>query len=392
MASLTRITNTPRDYAWGTPGGVARLLGGPVSTKPEAELWLGSHPGSPSRSVAAGGEWSDLAGWEQASGRRLPFLLKVLSAASPLSLQAHPTPGQAREGFDREERSGIARDAAERNYRDPFAKPEIIVAAEDGFEALCGFREPAAVVAELDELLADGAGNEVERWRDLLRGADPLRHATAWLLSGSPEVDDLIADLTRIARGHPDRFELLVRLADAYPGDPGIAVALMTNRLTLRAGEALWLPAGNIHAYLRGTGIELMGPSDNVLRGGLTPKHIDVAELQRVVDFSPSASPSLEPERVGSSVVSYRPASHASGRGAGFQLLVVTGEATLPLTSPAIALCVTGSFSLTSEGTSLEVGRGEAVFVDEPGDLAISGSGQLYLAVGSDELPAPVPA
>jgi mannose-6-phosphate isomerase len=388
MTTLTLITNTPRDYAWGTHGGISRLLGHPATNALEAELWLGSHPASPSRAVRAGTGWRDLAEWERFSGRRLPFLLKVLSAASPLSLQAHPTREQARSGFEREEAAGIRRDAAERNYRDPFAKPEIIVAVESGFEALCGFREPAVIVVDLNALMSRGLGCEAERWRELLSGADPLRRATSWLLSGDPGVRTLVAELAAVARREPARFELLDRLAGTHPGDPGIAVALMTNHVTLGALEALWLPAGNIHAYLRGTGIELMGPSDNVLRGGLTPKHVDVAQLLKVVDFRPLSSTRLLPEQVDRDVVSYRPASVASGRGVDFQLLALRGVTTVELDSPAIALCVAGSFSLTSGDARLNLSRGSAAFIDRCGPLDVHGAGQLYLALGTRTLPS----
>lgn len=386
-ASLTLITNTPRDYAWGTPGGISRLLGYPATAVPEAELWFGAHPGSPSRTVRVDAEWGDLAEWERITDQRLPFLLKVLSAATPLSLQAHPTLEQARAGYAREEAAGVPVDAAERNYRDPFAKPELILAVEDGFEALCGFREPSEIIADLDELAALGCGREADQWRSLLTGTDPLRQATAWLLSPDASVRTLIAALVDVAGRYPERFELLGRLADAYPGDPGIAVALMTNHVTLRAGEALWLPAGNIHAYLRGNGVELMGPSDNVLRGGLTRKHIDIPELQRVADFRAIPLPALSPEPVGPNAVSYRPASLPSGRGVSFQLLLIRGPATIDPDSVAIALCLDGSFRMTSGDAALNLTRGEAAFIDGPSSLTVEGCGQLCIALGTEDLP-----
>ena len=169
MSRPVPITNTPRDYAWGMPDGVSRALGWRPSGGPEAELWLGAHPLSPSR-AAGDAPWRDLAEWERDAGTPLPFLMKVLSAASNLSLQAHPTTAQAREGFAREEAAGVPLEAAERNYKDPHAKPEIIVAIDDGFEALCGFRPAGETAAAIDRLgigpHSCGCSPAHPRWRD----------------------------------------------------------------------------------------------------------------------------------------------------------------------------------------------------------------------------------
>ena len=380
MAALIPLTNTPRDYAWGTIDGVARALGWEPTGGPEAELWLGSHPLSPSRS-AAPGAWHDLAEWEQQAASPLPYLLKLLSAASPLSLQAHPTPEQAAEGFAREQAAGIPLVARERNYKDPNAKPELIVAVDDGFEALCGFRPVAETLALIDALAAaSDTPVALTAWRDA--ASEGVREGFAWLLSGAPEVDAAVAAATDTARKHPDQFELIARLAGEYPADPGILVAQMLNHVTLAAGEALWLPAGNIHAYLRGTGVELMGPSDNVLRGGLTPKHVDRDELQKVLDFTPGPASHLAPVPVSPNVLSYRPASVPSGAGVGFELLLITGDATVTTGSAAITLCVEGSFTLATGGADAAAGRGAIVFVDAPAEVRVSGAGRLFVATG----------
>ncbi|WP_395245307.1 mannose-6-phosphate isomerase, class I [Agromyces sp. MMS24-K17] len=392
-AQFTTIENDPRPYAWGTIDGVARVLGLPGSGGPEAELWLGSHPSSPSR-AAEPSDWADLAEWETGTGRRLPFLLKVLCADSPLSLQAHPTPEQARAGYDREDALGVPLDASDRNYRDRNAKPELIVALSDGFEALCGFRPVPETLAAIDLLGAvdplapiglpgatAGAGEAARlRWRELLAGPDGVRRSLEWLLSGDPEVTALVASVTAAAAADPERFELANRLAAAYPGDPGILVALMLNHVTLRAGESLWLPAGNIHAYLRGDGVELMGPSDNVLRGGLTPKHVDTAELARVLDFGTGPASKLVPVDLAPGVVSYRPRAVPSGRGVPFELIAVGGDAVLDLPGAAIAVVTDGAFALSSDGSSIDVPRGRAVFVADAGRVRVSGAGRLFVA------------
>ena len=381
MAHLVPITNTPRDYAWGAIDGVSRALGRSGGGGPEAELWLGSHPLSPSRRTGAGdGSWADLAEWEAGSDRPLPFLLKVLSAAHPLSLQAHPTPEQAAAGFAREEAARVPLTARERNYKDPHAKPELIVAVDDGFEALCGFRPMDETLAAIDALAAASIDPApYGHWRELATAG--VGDAFDWLLSGTPEVDELLAAATATAETD-ERFELITRLAGEYPGDPGILVALMINHVTLAAGEALWLPAGNIHAYLRGTGVELMGPSDNVLRGGLTPKHVDRAELRAVLDFTPGPPPRLTPVEVSEHVVSYRPASTETGRGVDFELLLVTGDASFETGSPAIAVVIEGGFALSAGDAAADLARGDIVFADAPTSLRASGSGRLFVATG----------
>lgn len=377
--TFVSITNEPRDYAWGTPGGISRAFGLTQTSTPEAEVWLGAHPLSPSRAIDA--PWADLAEWERQEDVQLPYLMKVLAASSALSLQAHPTPADAAAGFDREEQLGIPRDAPHRNYKDPYAKPELIVAVDDGFEALCGFRPISESIADVESLAAL-AGDPVpfRPWLDALAGADGLRHAFEWLMSGAPEMPELIDALVGAAAHEPERFELVLRLNEQYPGDPGIAVALLLNHTTLRGGECLWLPAGNIHAYLRGLGVELMGPSDNVLRGGLTPKHVDVPELLSVLDFTDGPAPYLAPGHPSEHVAVYRPATVPSGAGVPFDLKLIDGDASIRTGSPAIGVVLDGAFVLRRGGDEHRVARGESVLVPEAGELSITGTGRLYLA------------
>lgn len=381
---FVEIANTPRDYAWGRVDGVAGVLGAAGTGGPEAELWLGAHPGSPARTVGDA-PWATLLDWERQDGARLPFLLKILVSAGPLSLQAHPTPAQAAAGFADENDRGIPLEASHRNYKDPYAKPELIVALEDGFEALCGFRSVAEILIDVDELAARAGSDALAPWRAALAGPDGLRAGFSWLLGGGADVDLAVAALVAAAVGE-ERFELITRLAAAYPGDPGIAVALMLRHVTLAAGESLWLPAGNIHAYLRGAGVELMGPSDNVLRGGLTPKHVDTAELEKVLTFTASEDDHLLPVEIAEGVRSYRPRIHASGADVPFELLAVTGAADVALAGPSIAIATDGSFALAAEGpevaegAGVAVARGAAVFVTRPAQVRVTGSGRLWIA------------
>ncbi len=291
------ITNTPRDYAWGSVSAIPELLGRTVTGAPQAELWLGAHAGSPSVVVnpAMVGGADTLRDWIDAEPEAalgpdrtgLPFLLKLLAAAAPLSLQAHPTPEQAREGFAREEAAGIPLDDPARNYKDPFPKPELVVALSDRFEALSGFRPVADTVAEVEALDA-GSGRLGPLLAHLSQG---LEDTVRWLETADASALAVVQAASDLAAALPEddrspNVQTVVDLADAYPGDPGVVVSLLMHRVTLRTGEAMYLPAGNVHAYLDGLGIELMAPSDNVLRGGLTAKHVDVPELLRVLDFT----------------------------------------------------------------------------------------------------------
>lgn len=389
------IANTPRDYAWGSTTAIAGLLGSTPSGSPEAELWLGAHPGSPARilSPEAAGGHETLADWVAAdaasaglSEPRLPFLLKLLAADAPLSLQAHPSPEQAREGFERENAAGIPLDAADRNYRDAFHKPELIFALSPTFDALCGFRPVAEAAADVDALiaapgLADQARAALADFRESLDGedADVLRRVVASLLGD--DVSELVGAVTAAAATAEltPAVDTVRLLSEFYPGDPGVVVSLLINRVTLSRGEVLYLPAGNIHAYLRGFGVELMAASDNVLRGGLTPKHIDVQELLSVLDFTPLPLPYLEPARPSDGVEVYRPDVPD------FELahiVPVDGRpAVIDLPGPAIAIATAGSLSVSGVSGAIELGQGEAVYVT-PDEirLTVTGAGELFVA------------
>lgn len=376
--TLIPIDNTPMPYDWGSSGGISRLLGRPPRTEgPEAELWLGSHSRAPSVVLDPELPWADLREWEEQTGHRLPFLLKILDAAAPLSLQVHPSLEQARQGFEREDRAGVARDAPHRNYRDPQAKPEMIVAVQDGFEALCGFREPSQVRALLQRVRrilsrSGGARQEdsrslaaVDAWEQALVREGP-KGALSWLLSGaSDDVVVLLRALEAAAPSLPDQMGLVPRLLADYPRDPGVAVALMMNHVTLRAGEGLFLPAGNIHAYLRGVGVEVMGPSDNVLRGGLTHKHVDTGELLEVLDGTPGPARRLERTAEATGLIRHRVPADGSelARSSGevpFEVWEVTGEGRVATAGPSIIAVLDGHFELDAASPDHAASPGRA--------------------------------
>jgi mannose-6-phosphate isomerase len=366
------LHNVPRDYAWGSRTAIAELLGRRPSGGPEAEYWMGTHPGSPSLvGVESAGDSAPLSDLTT-----LPFLLKVLAAAAPLSLQAHPTTAQARAGFDRENRLGIPLDAPNRNYRDAMHKPELIYALSDEFAALCGFRPVSATRTLLAQL---GPDPLISNLIDRLADDSSLQPVFAWLLSHSPAVEQLVARVVERASETPGaEFEMVGELAAAYPGDPGIVIALLLNRVVLTPGQALYLRAGNIHAYLRGVGIELMASSDNVLRGGLTPKHVDVDELLSVVDFRAVAVPFLVPEEPEPGLRIFRPDVPE------FELAVIqpaAGSIPFAPAGEALLLCTEGGVTVVGAVSRIELSRGESAYVSaDEGALEFSGSGTVFAA------------
>lgn len=297
---MEQLEGTLRAYPWGSRTLLAELRGLPAPTaSPEAELWFGAHPAAPS--TIAGRPLNDIiaADPEAALGKRvaqqfggqLPFLVKLLAAGEPLSIQAHPSRAQAEEGFARENAEGIALTDPRRSYKDPNHKPEIITALTP-FRALAGFRPPERTKALFDAL--GGLG----RYSSMLGADHPeesLRAVFTTLISlptslRASLLDDVNVAATGLitAGGEPwivDVAQTYVQLNQRYPGDVGALAALMLNLVTLTPGDALYLDAGQPHAYLSGLGVEVMANSDNVLRGGLTSKHVDVPELARVLNF-----------------------------------------------------------------------------------------------------------
>lgn len=377
---LLRIENTPREYAWGSTTAIAELLGTQPSGAPEAELWLGDHPLSPARIVTSDASAaSDLSALLSARGEKLPFLLKVLAAGEPLSLQAHPTIAQAREGFARENAAGIALDAPNRNYKDELHKPELIYALSDPFIALAGFRP----VAESHAALVAVGEPALEPLIARLDDDAALPTVVRWLIDDGPAIARIVDALTATARTleHSPRgsesWATVRRLADHYPGDPGIALSTLMHTVVLRPGEALYLPTGNIHSYQQGLAIEVMAASDNVLRGGLTPKHVDVPELMRVLDARPMPEPRIAPVELAPGVRRFTPDV------VDFALTVIDAGAaadgvTIDTRGPAIVLCLDGDLVL--QGT-LALTRGQAAYADEP-SLAMRGAGRAVVATG----------
>ncbi|MGZ6778918.1 MAG: mannose-6-phosphate isomerase, class I [Mycobacterium sp.] len=376
-----------RTYAWGSRTAIAEFTGRPSPTAhPEAELWFGAHPGDPAWLKTDTGEESLLealrtdpegqlgAAVRNRFGDTLPFLMKVLAADEPLSLQAHPSAEQAAEGFAREDRLGIPVSSPIRNYRDRSHKPELLVALQT-FEVLAGFR-PAPKSVDMMRALAV---SQLDPFLHLLAGqpdADGLRALfTTWITAPQPDLDVLVPavidgaiDYVRSGKKqYAAEAKTVLELGERYPGDAGVLAALLLNRFTLQPGEAIYLPAGNLHTYLHGVGVEVMANSDNVLRGGLTPKHVDVPELLRVLDFEPASEAGLRPTTAtdGMETVYQTPAREFS-----VSVLSIDGDrlghevdAPSRHDGPQILLCTEGCAVVHAKSGVVTMERGAAAWV-----------------------------
>ncbi|MFH9074265.1 mannose-6-phosphate isomerase, class I [Streptomyces alboflavus] len=379
---MDRLTNTVRPYAWGSTTAIAELTGAQPTGEPQAEMWMGAHPGAPSRTER--GPLNEVIDEDPARelgpravakfGPRLPFLLKILAAGAPLSLQVHPNLEEAKDGYDDEERRGVPVDAPHRNYKDANHKPELICALTP-FDGLCGFRAPA----EAADLLAGLGVDSLKPYVDLLHAKPEeaaLREVLTAVLTADP--DDMAQTVTEAAAAAErigGDYASYASIARHYPGDPGVIAAMLLNHVQLQPGEAMFLGAGVPHAYLDGLGVEIMANSDNVLRCGLTPKHVDVPELLRVVRFEASDPGVLRPEASADGEEVYETPIDE------FRLsrfVLPEGGATHDLTAenPQILLCTAG----TVHAGDLALAPGESAFVPAGEKAEVSGTGTVFRA------------
>lgn len=369
------VCNVPRDYAWGSPTLLAELEGREPDGRPEAEVWFGDHPGDPA-------DMRDGGTLDEVTGGGLPYLVKLLAAGAPLSIQAHPTRAQAMAGAARE--AHLAADDPARNYRDDNHKPELLVALSDRFEVLAGLR-PVARTQRIVAALGDAAG--VVRLRAILAGdGDVLRDAVAWALrdAAASDIDDIIAAVRGAhdagggrEAGDDEALAAVAAIAARHPGDPGVVVALLMNHVVLGPGEGIFVPAGMLHAYLSGLGIEIMAASDNVLRGGLTPKHIDVAELLAILDSTPGEAQVQRPDAAASVVAYDVPVADFALR----RFLLGSQPVDVALAGPAMIVATEGDVSVSSDAGGLRVPVGQAVFATaEESHLRLAGPGRVFIA------------
>jgi mannose-6-phosphate isomerase len=399
MDRVFKLINRIKHYDWGSPEWIPRLLGREnPEGKPWAELWMGVHPEGPSellfedRQIPLSRLLRDNPAYlgSAAPLGTLPFLYKLLAAARPLSIQAHPDREQARSGWERENLRGIPPDAPERNYRDSSHKPEILCALSP-FKAMCGFREPEHIRFFLEAFVRTAPASlrkSMTPLEDALKtGGDAGLRAFLEALFDLPGAarESLGAYAARFSPGesHPEsrqEWELVAYFAGLYPRDPAILSPLYLNLIKLDPGQAIYLPAGVLHAYVYGLGVELMASSDNVLRGGLTPKHIDIPELTRILMFSPFMPEILDPAAGGGENPDF------------FRYPAPCGEFSLSRRwgggkgeryaeeGPSIVLLTEGRALLSRGGASLSLEGGESAFIAAGTEVELKLRGTLYAA------------
>jgi len=397
MDGIYVLENPVQTYAWGSTTAIADLLGQPTPTgKPQAELWMGAHPKAPSlirlpdRTVALDRFIADdpagVLGAETARRfeNRLPFLFKVLAAAKPLSIQAHPNLQQAREGFARENDAGIDIKAPDRNYRDANHKPECICALTD-FWAMNGFRDSGTMAAQLTALCPRTLHEMIARTLPA-NAAPDLRSLLNSLLSLDTDacreiIDEALGNLDD--RPNMDPVGRWIKaLHEEYPYDIGVLSPAILNLVCLAPGQAMYLPAGQLHAYLQGVGIELMANSDNVLRGGLTPKHIDIPELMQVLNFSTTILDVLTAESISATEQVFRTNADE------FELSIIAATPEQPhenerRNTVQLLLCTAGRAAVNRAGVSAEmtVQKGSCLMITAGAPaFKITGSAAFYKA------------
>jgi len=380
---MQRLDGAIRKYDWGSTSSIPSLLGCAEDGKPWAELWLGAHPSAPSVVGETRTPLDELIAADPAAQLgtavadrfgSLPFLFKVLAAAAPLSLQAHPSVPQAEAGYAREDAAGISIGAPNRSFRDRFHKPELICALTD-FHALCGFRDPVAtldVLATIDTSALDPIRDRLAASSDV----DGLGPLLEYLLTlPAADAAALVAPVVAACGvpgpdRHADVRAMAAALGERYPGDAGVVTALLLNLVHLKPGEALFLGAGNLHAYLGGTGVEIMANSDNVLRGGLTTKRIDIPTLLEVVDARP-IDPIVQRPALVQGIASYdAPVPE-------FLLDRLDLDVSATVSGPAILLCTDG----VVDAGSFSLERGAAAWLPAgDGIVELRGRGTVYRA------------
>ena len=373
------MKNTVQEYAWGSLTAIAELLGDASPAKtPQAELWMGSHPKAPSM-VSCDGSWISLLELIEKNpvrilgkkvsekfNNRLPYLFKVLAAAKPLSIQAHPSRDQAKQGFERENRQKIPLDAYNRNYKDDNHKPECICALTL-FWALSGFRKISSIVGLMEKICPQGLKKQLDTLRGKQSSMELKNFFQTLMVMNHEQQEQIIAHAVSSAKRFTDddpAYKWMVDLHKEYPADIGVFSPILLNLICLNPGQAMFLPAGELHAYLDGVGIELMANSDNVLRGGLTPKHIDIPELLNVLNFEEREVNILETKQINNCERVYSSSAEE------FILSVIHLKQGMRYNSPAhrsieILLCTDGNATIGGPGENdeLAIDKGTSILI-----------------------------
>jgi mannose-6-phosphate isomerase len=388
MKKIFKLDCVVQDYAWGATDYIPRLLNiENKENKPFAELWMGAHAKAPSivkstreaLNKAIESNPTEMLGLECAHvfNNKLPYLFKVLSSKKPLSIQSHPNLQQAKLGYQQENEAGIALNDFYRNYKDDNHKPELICALTE-FHAMCGFRKA-------DEIIKNFKVCKLDHYLDSFILFTENKDKQSLKLLFSEILNSKGIKKGRLLNGLITNLYYLddvltqywiEEMLELYPNDIGALSPLFLNTFILKPGEAIYLKAGILHAYLRGTGIEIMANSDNVLRGGLTPKNIDVKELLSILDTS-MTTPEIQSKNQNDKVINY----HIPINEFSLKRINLKGNHTIVNNKPSIALLINGSISICTDKECLNFDKGEVAFI--PGSIQeyeISGEGLLFIA------------
>lgn len=363
-----RLISEIKNYDWGVPGELSRILGRTSSDQPEAEIWWGRHPLAQCM-VDDSGALEDFSRWLDQSNTDFPLLVKLLAAGKPLSIQVHPIAEQALSGFQREEDAGVPRDSPERSYKDTSAKPELVIALSDEFLGLAGFVSEEVLNRRVERWANAGAPDSLAQFVEQF--AKNARESFRHIANGNSDPEDAVGELSQwlssLDVGSLDvltfqEVHLLRLISEAHPGDPGILFAPLMHHVSLKRGEALFVPAGVVHAYVQGLGLEVMLPSDNVIRAGLTTKHIDVDSFLDVADFSRSPTPHLVNPTGDAQHLTYR------DFGPEFRVLALSqGTPDFTVHNPSVCFVEQGEVAVSSQ--SAQTFRQGETFFSRPNDV-----------------------
>lgn len=388
-SNLFSLDYSIQPYHWGSESALNELFGiANPNNQPQAEIWMGAHPRAPSKVRLTDNKSVDLDALIKSApesilgntvasqfANTLPYLFKVLSAAAPLSIQVHPDKQRAETGYEKDNQAGLAADAPNRNYRDDNHKPELMYALTP-FRAMCGFRQPGEII----RLFSQIRHHEIDNLLNILENKGLQDFWQQLLEQAETPLNEMIDQALTLAK-HNDHpvIQEVKRLNNYYPGDAGVFSPLILNLIDLEPGEAIYLNAGTPHAYLEGTGLEIMANSDNVLRGGLTHKHIDIAELMATINFDivDVEDFMVKPQKQGDQIDFPVPVPDFA-----FSIIPVKPEASVEACGSAeIIFCIEGTVEVGINDEQLQLISGKACLVTATDQtICFNGDGQLARA------------
>lgn len=392
LQSFFLMENKIQNYAWGSSSSIHELFGFEnESQQPQAEVWMGTHPKGcsmvifdqhpmPLSELINSNKSAYLSSDIAQKFDDLPFLFKILAVDKALSIQVHPNKSQAEKGFEQEEQAGIPLTADHRNYKDANHKPELIYALTD-YQAMNGFRTYDEIMGFFAALRIFELTDLVEDFSHTLTPQGLKTFFSGLLTLSEQRKHNVLDQLLTYAKAHQNQteFALIIELSHQYPNDVGLLSPLLLNVITLQSGEAMYLSANTPHAYIKGTGLEIMANSDNVLRAGLTPKHIDVNELVECTHFHPIAFDELilSPKKEGVCDNYSIPVNDFN-----FSIIHSPKETNVENHGAEILMAIDSDLELRSQnGETMVLAKGQSVFIPAYiGSYILSSNGRIARA------------